>query len=295
MRQELHTFQSSNTTGPEFLSGKKGTPVTLAGHLRMPKMTGKQPVVVLLHGAGGVAGSGGPTAAWADILNKEGIGVFVIDSWSGRGLVSIATDTTRFNQMSRIYDLLAALALLEKHPLVDPSKIAVMGSSHGAPAALYSSLKRFEPYHTSDARFAAHISMYGTCNIAFRGEDEVIRPVLMLYGAADDWVAAAPCREYAGRLVTAGKNVRYIEFADAHHWFDAPGLAKPFKVEQGLSMRACTLREGDNGMVFNAQGHPFGAGDPCFQRGTTLHYNEVAAKKAHADVLAFLKGVFAQK
>jgi hypothetical protein len=41
-RQEIHAFQSSNTTGPEFLSGKKGTPVTLAGHLRMPKLAGKQ-------------------------------------------------------------------------------------------------------------------------------------------------------------------------------------------------------------------------------------------------------------
>jgi hypothetical protein len=39
---------------------------------------------------------------------------------------------------------------------------------------------------------------------------------------------------------------------------------------------------------------PFGPSDPCLERGVTIHYNEAAMKKAHADALAFLKNVFAE-
>ena len=72
MRQEIHTFQSSEMTEAEFLTGKKGTPVMLAGQLRMPKLVGKQPVVVLLHGAGGIGPSKHIIAAWADVINEAG-------------------------------------------------------------------------------------------------------------------------------------------------------------------------------------------------------------------------------
>ncbi len=219
MRQEIHTFQSSEMTEAEFLTGKKGTPVMLAGQLRMPKLVGKQPVVVLLHGAGGIGPSKHIIAAWADVINEAGIGVFIIDSWSGRGLTQISTDITRVSEMSRMNDVLGALVLLEKHPLVDPQKIAVLGSSHGGPAALFLALKQFEKHYKSEVRFAAHISVSGACNTAYRGNEDFVKPVLMLHGSADDWVPAAPCREYADRLAKAGKNVRYIEYADAHHAF----------------------------------------------------------------------------
>ena len=124
--------------------------------------------------------------------------------------------------MSRIYDLVGALDVLAKNPLVDPSKIAVMGFSHGGHAALYSSLERFGKLFSSDVRFAAHISVYGACNTTFHGDEAVTKPVLMLHGAADDWVPPAPCREYASRLTKAGKNVRYIEYPDAQQSSTGP-------------------------------------------------------------------------
>ena len=117
----------------------------------------------------------------------------------------------------------------------------------------------------------------------------------MLHGAADDWVLAAPCREYASRLTKAGKNVRYIEYPDAHHNFDAPAVAQVVKVAQGLTPRKCRLAESDGGVVINVETkQPFGPSDPCLERGVTIHYNEAAMKKAHGDVLAFLKNVFGQ-
>ena len=294
-RQEVHPFQSADTPAADFLAGKKGAPITLAGYLRAPKASGKQPTVVLLHGAGGVGAYNGPVGEWSRVLNEAGYAVFIVDSWSGRGLQSISTETLRVSTMSRIYDLVGALDILAKNPLVDTSKIAVMGFSHGGQSVLYSSLERFGKLFSSDIRFAAHISVYGECDTTFHGDEAVTKPVLMLHGAADDWVPAAPCREYASRLTKAGKNVRYIEYPDAHHVFDGPAAAQATKVAQGLSRRRCRLAESEGGVVLNVETkQPFGPSDPCLERGTTTHYNEVAMKKAHGDVLAFLKSVFGQ-
>ena len=294
-RQEVHPFQSAETPAADFLAGKKGAPITLAGYLRAPKASGKHPTVVLLHGAGGVGGHNEPAGEWSRVLNEAGYAAFIVDSWSGRGLQNIAAEAARVNPMSRIYDLVGALDVLAKNPLVDASKIVVMGFSHGGQPALYSSLERFGKLFSSDVRFAAHISVYGWCGITFHGDEAVTKPVLMLHGAADDWVPAAPCREYASRLTKAGRNVHYIEYPDAHHGFDAPALAQVMKLAQGLSPRRCRGAESEGGVVLNVETkQPFGPSDPCLERGVTLHYNEVAMKKAHGDVLAFLTNVFGQ-
>src|SRR5262245_8869236 len=292
-RQEVHSFQSADTSATDFLAGKKGVPVTLAGYLRAPMASGKNAAVVLLHGAGGVGAYNGPVGEWSRAFNEAGYAVFIVDSWSGRGLQSISTETLRVSTISRIYDLVGALDVLAKNPLIDSSKIAVMGFSHGGQAALYSSLERFAKLFSSDVRFAAHISIYGPCNITFQQDEDVTKPVLMLHGAADDWVPAAPCREYASRLTRASRNARYIEYPDAHHAFDAPAWAQLTKLAQGLSPRRCRLAESEGGVVLNVETkQPLGPSDPCLERGVTLHYNEAATKKAHADVLAFLKNVF---
>src|ERR1043166_1405367 len=91
-RQEVHSFQSAETPAADFLAGKKGTPITLAGDLRAPKASGKHPTVVLLHGAGGAGGYNGPVGEWSRVMNEAGYAVFIVDSWSGRGLQNIATD-----------------------------------------------------------------------------------------------------------------------------------------------------------------------------------------------------------
>jgi hypothetical protein len=55
----LLAFQAVTLTDTEFLNGKQdGKPVPLAGLLRLPKVgPDKLPVVILLHGAGGMPAS----------------------------------------------------------------------------------------------------------------------------------------------------------------------------------------------------------------------------------------------
>src|SRR3954447_21124311 len=84
-RQEVLSFESTMMPIKDFLSGKEGKPVTLAGYLRLPKSDGKNPVVILFHGVGGVGGEGSPVNDWSRVLNEAGIATFAVDSFSGRG------------------------------------------------------------------------------------------------------------------------------------------------------------------------------------------------------------------
>jgi dienelactone hydrolase len=189
-RQEVLAFESAMMPAGDFLTGKKGTPVMLAGYLRLPKSNEKNSVVVLFHDAGGLGGENGSLNDWSRVLNEAGIATFAVDSFSGRGIATLA-DAGRVSPVSRVVDAYRALELLSKHPLIDPSKITIMGFSHGGSAALYSSLVRFQKLHGNpDMRFAAHISVYSGCGTTFR-EDEALdqRPVLLLHGTADNWVS----------------------------------------------------------------------------------------------------------
>jgi dienelactone hydrolase len=281
----------------DFLTGKKGTPVMLAGYLRLPKSNEKNSVVVLFHGAGGLGGEGRPVNDWSRVLNEAGIATFAVDSFSGRGIATLA-DAGRVSPVSRVVDAYRALELLSKHPLIDANKITVMGFSHGGGPALYSSLVRFQKLHGNpDLHFAAHISVYGGCGTTFH-DDEVLtrQPVLLLHGTVDNWVPIGPCREYVARLSKAGMNVRLIEYPDAYHVFDGPALREPVNLPQAVTGRNCRFAEVEDGSLINAATkQPFSLSDPCFEKGVTIQYNEAAATKAHEDVKAFLRDAFAQK
>jgi acetyl esterase/lipase len=145
-RQELIPFQSMTLSDADFLKGtKEGTQVTIAGHLRLPRAGNeKLPAVVLLHGAAGVGGTGTMIEEWVKELGEIGIATFVLDSYSGRGLVQLAIDQTQLGELTVVVDAFRALEVLAKHRQIDPARIAVMGFSRGGQAALYSSLSRFQ-------------------------------------------------------------------------------------------------------------------------------------------------------
>ena len=69
------------------------------------------------------------------------------------------------------------------------------------------------------------------------------------------------------------------------------------KFPQGTTpWRNCRFTEVEGGSLVNAATkQPFSLSDPCVEKGVTFQYNEAAANKAHEDVKAFLKDVFAPK
>ncbi len=125
-RQEVHALQSVTLSDADFLNGKRdGTLVTLSGLLSLPEVgPEKLPAVVLLHGSGGMGGSGSIIDEWSRELNQIGIATFAVDSFSGRGIIETVTDQTRLGRLNMIVDAYRALELLGKHRQIDPARIA---------------------------------------------------------------------------------------------------------------------------------------------------------------------------
>jgi dienelactone hydrolase len=289
-RLELHSIQSHSPTDQEFLTGKRDAkPITISGELRIPRAgTDRLPAVVLLHGSGGASGL---QDNWAKEFNGLGIATFIIDSFTGRGIVSTGPDQDQLSRLTGVLDAYRALELLAKHPRIDSGRVMVMGFSRGGGAAHWSALKRFLKMHGpgDGLMFAGHIGLYPTCNRNFiDGLDVVDKPIRIFHGAADDYVPAAGCRTYVDRLRKAGKDISLSEYPDAHHVFDYPALKNPLKVPQAQTTRRCPpLEETPDGRIINSQTkQPFTyAGDPCVERGVTVAYQA----QAHAEALKAIK------
>src|SRR5206468_8543193 len=132
--------------------------VTLAGELRIPRPgSDRLPAVILVHGSGGVNAS---HERWAQELNSIGVATLILDTFSGRGIVSTVNDQSQLHSLAMMVDAYRALAILAEHPRIDRDRIAVIGFSKGAVASVYSSSRRFrELYGPPGVEFAAHIGL----------------------------------------------------------------------------------------------------------------------------------------
>ena len=295
-RTEVITFQSMTLSDQEFLSGRKdGKQVTLGGVLRLPAGTGKIPVAILLHGSGGISGY---VTDWEADYNALGMGTFVIDSFTGRGIVNTNVNQFVLGRLAMIIDAYRALEVLANHPRVDPSRIVLMGFSRGGQSALYASLKRFHRTHGPEAlSFAAFIPMYANCGTTFVDDEDLVdRPVRMFHGSADNYVTVAPCRLYVQRLKAKARDVQLTEYADAGHVFDGKAFKTPLIVPNWQTFRKCVLAETQSGTIVNTQtGQLFDNGDPCIELGPTVVYNEKASREVRMAVAEFMNATVNKK
>ena len=180
------TIATTTVTEAEFLTGAAGTPATIGGELRLPVTQAPVPVVILLHGAGGVSPN---VRHWADTLNDIGLGVLILDSFNGRGIAETSTDPSRLAHAAMLVDAYRALAAVAAHPRVDGRRVAVMGFAKGGWAALYANVRRFQRLHGPKGfEFAAAIAFYPPCTTTYLDDDLVsLRPLRIVHGTADDW------------------------------------------------------------------------------------------------------------
>ena len=300
-RIEYYPVHSVTLTDTEFLQGKTdGTPATVAGELRIPKPgNDRLPAVVLLHGSGGIGGTGSNDDEWSKELNAVGIATFAIDSFAGRNIVQTVFDQAQLGRLAMIVDAYRALELLSKHPRIDPEHVALMGFSRGGQATLYASVKRFQKmYGPADGTgFAAYVAFYPDCSTTYHDDDIVsAKPIVILHGSADDYNPAARCKQIVERVTKADGNIRQIIYEGAHHAFDAPALTQPIKLAQATTTRRCEIVEKDNGRLFDRETEqPFTYGDPCVEKGPTIAYDSAATAQAKIFVRDFLNGTLLLK
>jgi dienelactone hydrolase len=294
-RVEIHAIPSLTLSDQQFLTGEaNGTPVTMAGELRIAQGIGRLPAVVLMHGSGGVS----PTMeAWTRHLNTMGVSTFVIDGFSGRGLTSVNQDQAKLGRLNFILDIYGALEILAKHPRVDPERIVLMGFSRGGQGALYASVKRFNDlWNKSGAQFAAYIPFYPDCATTYATDTELVeRPIRIFHGSPDDYNPVATCKAYVSRLQEAKRDVALTEYPESQHGFDAGllGVSSNVVANGAQTVRNCRISESEGGVLINTETNaPFSYKDACVEMDPHVGGNPATAEAARKAVSEFLAALF---
>jgi dienelactone hydrolase len=293
-RVELHAIPTLWISDQQFLTGDdKGKQVTVAGELRIAQGQGKTPLVILMHGSGGI----GPNVPfWVRELNGMGISTFTIDGISGRGLRGVGTNQAILGRLNFIIDIYRSLEIVAKHPRIDSERIALMGFSRGGQAALYASVKRFHKlWNKSGAEFAAYIAFYPDCATTYQSDADVAeKPIRIFHGTPDNYNPVATCKAFVARLKDAKRDVELAEYPNAPHGFDNPLGAVPAAVaKDNQTVRDCTIRESEAGILINAATNgPFTFQDACVKLNPFVGADAEARAAARTAIVGFLKSTF---
>src|SRR5437762_10357646 len=168
---------------------------TVDGTLFKPDGAGPFPVVVLLHGCGGIRPH---FVQWARAIRDMGYVALLVDSFRPRGITNICADSQTMASMTtdRVADAYGALRYLKGVPFVDGDRVALMGWSHGGWTTLEAMAPRH--YRGSPDQFRAAIAFYPYCRDALTGPFRA--PLLVLIGGSDDWTPAKKCEDMQTRL-----------------------------------------------------------------------------------------------
>lgn len=213
--------------------GMSSAPQPLAAMVFSPAGEGRHPAVVMLHGCGGAFGQDGQLNArhmmWGEYLAAQGYVALMLDSFCARGYRQICT--IRFSERTlkeadRRGDAYAALDYLRQRSDVDPTRIALLGWSHGGGVVLDTISHPPEEPVAAAGGFAAAVAFYPGCTARRRQADHFhpYAPLLLLTGEADDWTPAEPCKALATNVAARGEPMQIVTYPSTYHDFDNPAL-----------------------------------------------------------------------
>jgi dienelactone hydrolase len=218
----LMTTGCAATDGPggsipfRSIAGGHGPDNGISGQLKLPPGTGPFPVVIVLHGCGGIARR---QQDWAQRLNQWGYATLILDSFGPRGIRSVCApaDQPKVRPHDRASDVVSAALWLQTQPGLDPNRIGVLGESHGGTTAAWVTQEMFQSAYPGLIKAA--VDYYGGCSNAgtYGGV-----PLLALAGEADDWGhPAVTCKDFAKR-VSNDQPVEVHTYPGVYHAFDNP-------------------------------------------------------------------------
>lgn len=198
----------------------------------------RRPVVVALHGCGGLYAATGSRKgqlnarhqAMGEMLQSQGYHVVFPDSLSPRGETSLCAQTIgsrKITQRERRSDALGALAWVRQQPWALPSQVAVLGWSHGASAVLAATDAQHALVKThTTAPFKTALAFYPGCSDSLNNTYRPNTALAFFLGADDDWTPAAACIALAEQLQkdqsASGHSVALHVYPGAVHDFDTP-------------------------------------------------------------------------
>lgn len=205
------------------LASKGGGGALIAAYLRRPLRVEPAPVVVSLHGCGGIFTDQGALTRrdidWSDRFAAAGYAVLLVDSFSPRGFRQVCTvkEAERgIRPPGRAQDAAAAISWIAGQTFLDKTRIALVGWSHGGSTVLWSIDRRLQ---LEGAGIKTAIAFYPGCRVPAESTVWAPRvPLTILIGDADDWTRPEHCRA----LVARHPAIRFIEYPGAVHGFDAP-------------------------------------------------------------------------
>ncbi len=195
--------------------GKEFEYTEIWAKFRKPEGDGPFPAVVLVHGCGGQQPK---IEMWADFWTARGYASIAPDSIRPRGHSNICHDLSGdlVNQTQRVEDVYGAIKYLATLPIIDTSKIILMGYSNGAGTVMDAvSNAKEQKFNRSPAKIVASIPVYPDCG--FHTPPYLV-PMLILIGDADDWTPSHLCERHL-KMRNTSPTVLKI-YPGAHHGYD---------------------------------------------------------------------------
>src|SRR3981081_3761723 len=199
--------------------------LTLHAQLYKPDGDGPFPVVIALHGCGGLGGHSEPVQPryrdWAEHLVKAGSAGLLPDRYGLRDLGPQCR--VREHRVSarreRVADIMASKQWLLQQPWAARDRISLLGWANGASALLWAvrpqlSSRKVEP------DFRSAVAFYPDCRISSGLGWSARVPTLLLIGAKDDVSSPPACRQMVDGARGRSALARIVVYPSAYHDFD---------------------------------------------------------------------------
>jgi dienelactone hydrolase len=197
----------------------------LHAQLYKPDGDGPFPVVIALHGCGGLAGHFEPVQPryrdWAEDLLKEGKAVLFPDSYGSRELGPQCRVKERriYARRERVADILAARQWLIQQPWAARDRISLLGWANGASAVLWAVRPQLTLRHV-EPDFRSAVAFYPDCRLSSGLGWSARVPTLLLIGAKDDISSPPACRQMVEGAHGRSALARIVVYPSAYHDFD---------------------------------------------------------------------------
>jgi len=215
-------------SAPQTVEIPSGTAV-LRAQLFKPEGNGPFPVVIALHGCGGLSGHSEPVQVryrdWAEELLKDGKAVLFPDSYGSRELgpqchIKERRITAR---RERVADVLAARQWLMQQAWAAQDRITLLGWANGASAVLWAVRPQLLLHH-AEPDFRSAVAFYPDCRLSLGLGWSARVPTLVLIGAKDDVSSPSACRQMVEGAHGRSALTRIVVYPTAYHDFDRANL-----------------------------------------------------------------------